>query len=188
MSKFNKAAAAKSLDSLLEGLAQAEKLTKKALGTFSREALVYVLNTEDIQPINKLLNVLTPMNERVSVEFFRAFTPFKFDKDSLRFAGINKKQREEKGELAIAFLEDDANDIWTWANKNINIEPKPKNYAAKITALVIKARKLDDAEGIDTAEVLQAVMAAGITAADLLTILAQAANEEVQAERVAVAV
>ena len=57
----------------LEAIMAAEKITRVELGAMSRELLMYVPDTNDIDIVNRLLGVLTPMNRRTAILFFFKF-------------------------------------------------------------------------------------------------------------------
>ena len=56
------------INTKIEALAQAEKVTKAVLSELSRELLDYVLvdGTHDIAAVNRTLAVLTPMNKQTA--------------------------------------------------------------------------------------------------------------------------
>ncbi len=71
------------LMSTIERVAAAEKITKQGLRELSRDVLAYMLEEEDIRPVNALLGqgedgkfILTPINWRIAVQYFAHFLPF----------------------------------------------------------------------------------------------------------------
>jgi len=70
----------KKINDKIDALVKSERITKQMLGELSRDLLNYVLVDEnhDIQPVNRTLRALTPMNRKVATLFFRAFMPFKY--------------------------------------------------------------------------------------------------------------
>ena len=134
-----------------------EKVTKVLLAELSRESLVYVYDSADIDMVNRLINVLTPINKTVAIEFFKKYLGYKCDKDTNEFGKkAAKKVYEKKQALAMDFLADELNNIFTFADKDLDIKPKAKNYAVKIGALVAKALA-DEVEGITLQEVMTAI-------------------------------
>lgn len=174
-------------------IAASEKVTKQELGLLSREALTYVLESEDVRPINNLLGkdgegnyLLTRNNRVVAGMYFSEFVPFSKNgakvSDGEQLVFVKKKARVYDKYVAkiIDWLGVGTNDIWSWAAENVQFEAKPKEYAGKIEKLVKKALA-DEAEGITKVDVLKAVMSAGISIEDLLFI----AGMEEQAEQAA---
>lgn len=183
MPAFNKEAVNAQLVALIGVLSGSERITKDKLAEFSRIALEYIVPTSDIQPINQLLAVLTPANKRVAIAFFKAFIPFNA-KDGAFVAGINKKTREAKYEAITEWLVDESNNIWTWdAEQQGPPASKPKDYKALITTMVKKSLK-DGDDQIKGVDVLGAVIAAGISANDLIAMLAQLGEQQVAAPAV----
>lgn len=153
----------------------AEKVTKDALSSLSRDLLSYMLETGDVRPINRLLGkdgeqwILTPINWRLAVQYFHHFLPWGSNYDdvkeyaikgsgqriALRFTKKTKNQKafDKKVEAIANWLHDEANDLWLWSN-NATIEAKPFDYAKAITQAVTKAMEKG---GFSILEVMQAV-------------------------------
>ncbi|MGL5324021.1 MAG: hypothetical protein ACRC91_04760 [Aeromonas sp.] len=157
----------------IERLGNAERVTKAELSALSRELLEYVLldNTGDVDAVNRMIAVLTPMNKRTAALYFPTFLPYAWDEETFKFGKKNKKAFETKLEAVKAWLAVDTNDIWHWANENIEMKKKAPKYLEQITKNI--ERGLADEEyGITVPEVMMAVLAAeGITAADILAAL-----------------
>lgn len=182
---FNKVEVNAVLVALIGVLSGSERITKDKLGEFSRIALDYIVPTSDIQPINQLLAVLTPANKRVAAAFFKAFIPFNL-KDGLFVAGINKKTREDKYAAITEWLIDETNNIWSWdAEQQAPPASKPKDFKDLITKMVKKSLKEGD-DQIQGVDVMSAVLAAGISADDMIRMLALMGQDQVeQAEPIA---
>lgn len=157
----------KLINEKIETLANAERITKVVLSELSRELLAYVLidgkegePSFDIQPVNKVLRVLTPMNRRVATMFFTTLLPFKFDDATNSFTKMNKANQVEASTLAVEIaLTDDGFDIWQWAENNVKIEPKEVDWNKKLTADMVKA--LDAGlTGDDILNIMNAVLEA----------------------------
>jgi hypothetical protein len=136
-----------------------EKVTKILLGELSRECLEYVYDSADIGMVNRLLNVLTPINKKNAVLFFKAFLGWKYDEELKVFGKkLGAKNYTKKSYLKDTFLDDASNNLWTWVARELE-EPavKAKGYGFKIAKLVDKALK-DEKEGIQLKEVLFAIM------------------------------
>ena len=116
-------------------LGDAEKITKKLLGELSRDILEYVVIDEswDSDAINRLLNVLTPVNRGVARLFFETFTPFIVEEGV--FLGMPKDKKEKqaakiKATTAVTeFLFNEDNTLWTWAATEV----EPPQLAKPLT-------------------------------------------------------
>ena len=167
----------------LDAVRNAEGVTKRELKTMSRD-LLSVLHAKggemegDIQFINALLGVLTPINRKVGVLFFKHFSGFNYSDDTKVFTKKDKKRYEECREASVAFLSDPNQNIWTWADREIAVEQRPFDPNA-ITQFIGRALKKMDG---DQAAVLRAVFAGGITPAAFMVVLEEitAAGQPVQ--------
>lgn len=167
----------------IEKLQKAEKITKKMLAELSRDVLEYINVDEsnDIATVNRLLDVLTPMNRKTAVLFFAEFLPFKHDDRGVFGKKIKGEKRiAEKLEQAKAFLADEENNIWVWAESNIKVEKAPIDYAKKISKDVQKALS-DEEDGITAGQVLAAVLEGGVTLGDLVALMDQQAEDQQEA-------
>lgn len=135
----------------LDAIANAEKITRAELGSISRELLEYVIDTHDIAIVNRLIGVLTPVNSKVAVLYFTHFLPWSVEKDNndkfVRFGKMvdKTKQIKRKQGAINEWLADEANNIWVWADNNIEVEQRQVN----VGDMLIKA--LENAiNGVDT--------------------------------------
>lgn len=134
----------------LDTIANAEKITRVELAALSREALTYVVETHDIDLVNRLIGVLTPMNRKTAILYFSHFLPWNVEhKDDAfsRFGKMMEQSKKVKKRLkSIAdFLSDESNDIWTWAEANIEVEQRQVNVADMLSSALEKA-----INGVDT--------------------------------------
>lgn len=176
---FNKVAFDSRFNTRLNDLRSAEKITRAALMDLSREVFVAFHATEDIDYINRILEVLTPVNKKVAIEFFKEFSGFKYDEKQGKFSGKDKKHYDEKKAATIAWLEDPLNNIWTWADRNITIEKEFDFSSLKKGAeqLLKKA----DKNGFKKADVFKALMESGVTEDDLIGFIESLGFVEVKA-------
>jgi hypothetical protein len=162
----------------IDAIASAEKITKHELAAFSRESLMYVVDTNDIGAINRLLDVLTPMNRLSAIAFFGHFLPWEKETDNndvfQRFGSKYSQDKKfaRKVALITEWLKDVDATIWTWAAANLDLYTK-KNWAANISKAVEKALKGEDNDRgvsapISMGDVMAAVMAGGISIEDML--------------------
>jgi translation elongation factor EF-1beta len=174
MAQFNSIAFVASFDKVLETLSQSEKITKATLQTLSRDllALLHTKNPKqgDIGYINRTINVLTPVNRKVFMAFCREFTGFIADKSGQSFLKKSQKHYDDAALKALEWLDDPMNNIWSWADRNIEIVPKEftLDIVKKSTEQMLK--KADKA-GIDQADILGAMFEAGFTLKALLVML-----------------
>ena len=155
----------------IEKLAASERVTKAELSALSREVLDYIRQPDcwDAQVINRLLVVLTPMNQKTAVLFFKAHTPFAFNEETHTFSGIKNKKAKASSLEAIEMFLASGQDIWDWAQSNITVEKKKPNYMVLITKNVKGALESHESRN----EVLKAVFAGGVTSEDVMNMLAQ---------------
>lgn len=146
----------KQINGKITKIRNAEKVTKAVLGELSRELLEYVKETGDVQPVNKLISVLTPMNKRTAMLFFSHFLPFNQEDGT-----FTKKKRNGTFALTDEFLATD-DTIWDWAADNIKVEKKEIDWTQRLTNDMTKA------------------IEAGLTAQDIINILGQVLPEENQ--------
>jgi len=162
-----------SINTKIVELAKAEKITKKVLSELSRDMLEYIVIDEswDSDAINRLLGVLTPMNKLTATHYFTAFTPFVVDEKGV-FGGMpSAKKAKAKAKLestteCTKFLVNEDADIWSWAADNLKIEPKEVDWAKRVTSAVTSAMN-EEKGGMGIAEVMDAVLDAGISVEDL---------------------
>lgn len=168
----------KELNKTIDALAASEKVTKSALADLSRDLLVYVPETKDIAMVNRLLTVLTPMNCKVAQQFFRTFLPWHMPADDTVFGAMLKGDKRIANKLVDieAFLANAENNIWSWANKNIDVVAKPKNYAKKISDLISKAIG-DDEQGLNELDILKAVVNGGLSVDQIINEIDKVAKE-----------
>lgn len=168
-------------------LGAAEKITKRVLSELSREVLEVVclddgtdkgMGTEDSRTINELIGVLTPVNRKAAILFFKHFAPFitatNEQGEWQSFGKKDKKNWADKLDAIREFLADPHQNIWTWADRNIEMEQKPYNVA-KVTKEIEKALKK-----ANKADVIRAIMAGGLEIADILEVMRPQEQEQPQ--------
>lgn len=162
---------------LINEIASAEKITKVKLGIISRDLLMYVPDSADIEAVNRLLSILTPMNKRTAILFFSHFLPWDAERNNDGvFQRFGKKTKGEKKLTRCAndikeFLSDESNNIWTWADANVEIESKRKDFAGLITRTIEKALEGDERSNtpaLEREKILEAVFAGGVSIEDMM--------------------
>jgi hypothetical protein len=173
---FNKEEFNASFDVSLTQLHKAEKVTKAILMDLSRSVLVAHHETEDIQYINRVIRVLTPVNRKVAIEYFKVFSGFTFNGEEQIFTKKDKKIYEEAVKKSNDFLDDPLNNIWSWAERNIEIAPKEFTLEAmkkQFAGVLDKATK----NNFTQLQVIETFMEAGLSMDTLLALMAKIAGE-----------
>lgn len=153
-------------------LGEAERVTKAVLSELSRECLTYLVldGSTDIDTVNRLLGVLTPMNKVTTQHYFTAFLPWKFNQETGTFGAMIKgdKALTAKVDKVKDWLDTPNNDIWSWAAVNMELKPR-QSFEDRIAAVIKQAldgiADKDTREGlpaISPADVLKAVVAGGV--------------------------
>lgn len=173
---FNKAKFVKEFDVAIGKLADSEKITKAVLLDLSRSVLMAHHETQDVGYVNRLVAVLTPVNRKVAILYFKEYSGFKWNDDNQQFSVKDKKNYDERLAAALAFLEDPLNNIWSWAAREIEIEPKAFDLARLKKQLESTLKKSHD-NGISQLQVIETMMEAGLTLDTLLGLMAKIKGE-----------
>lgn len=176
---FDKKAFDVQFDNAIETLTVSEKTTKQILRDLSRSVLDVLFFTEDIGYINRTINSLSPVNKKVAIEYFKTFSGFHFVKEANCFGKKNKKAFEQMKQSAIEFLADPHNNIWTWAEVNIDIQAKPFDINA-VAKYFSSALKKAEKAGYTDADVLAQVFASGIDIDAITLAMKQLSVKETQ--------
>lgn len=157
-------------------LAKGEKVVREELNWASRAVLEAIHATENIGYVNQLLGILTPVNRKAAIVFFKHFAGFHYDEGTAMFTKKSKKRYEQAHRDAIAFLDDPLNNMFSWAQRNIEVEQKPfdpstfkkgfKNYIAK------HLQQAKD-NGLDQKELLGLMFEAGVDVDAVLAVMEQ---------------
>lgn len=173
----------------IETIAQAEKITRKALAEISRDLLIYVPESQDIEAVNRLMGVLTPMNKNAARLYFQHFLPWKVENDTdgnfQRFGKKMKgdKQVADKLKAIEEWLSDESNNIWTWANDNIEV--KQKDFRATVARAIKKALEGDEKSStppLSRDQLLDAIFEGGVTIDDMMEGIEKQEQRLAQAE------
>jgi hypothetical protein len=154
-----------SLMAAITEVSNAERITKARLSELSRDLLSFVIDNEDVRPINALLGlnddgsfILTPINWRIAVQYFHHFVGFTSNYDDVKDYAVKgkgkrtplvltkkaKKRWDKSVTEMTAWLEEPTNDLWVWSN-NAEMDAKPVDYAKKIQQAIGAA--LDEEKG-----------------------------------------
>lgn len=171
-----------SLNLLIDSIATSEKQTRTDLKEFSRTVLPYVMETHDIEVVNRLILVLTVNNAKRFVEYANNFLPWVSEKDSdgshVRFGKMQASHIVVKSQKKqTEFLLDEKNNFWTWSQAEST--PKAKDWAALLKSQVAKSQKGNDATPpITNGEILAAVFSGGFSIDELLVAVGAAEKLE----------
>ena len=180
MKKFVKSTFEKNYSKAIESLKASEKITKDTLRVMSRDILQAVHETGNIGYVNSLLDVLTPVNRKVCVEFFKHFAGFHYDDKLEQFTSKSKKRYNEAHKLAMEALDDPHFNVWAWAEREIDITPKPftLDKAKKMMESIIKKA---DKDNISHKELFAALISVeGFDLKAMLEVMAEASKLEEQ--------
>lgn len=163
----------KVIDARIATIGNGELSFKTEMGAVSRELLVYIQENGDIDCVNRLMAVLTPINRDKAKTYFNHFLPYMWETKAARFGSKSKNKDlvKKKEGLTAEFLEDKDANIWTWfAEQGGTPVAKPKEFEKKIEDLVRKAIT-DKNESISHAAVVRAVIKAGISLSEIMAAL-----------------
>ena len=159
-------------------LARVENMTRELLKNMSREVVNAVHETGDIGYINTTLAALTLMNRKTMVLFAQEFTGFVYDEKAKTFTQKgNKKVYARAKEAFDLAMQDPHFNIWTWAEKNVQVERKPLDLD-KITQYMKGVLKKAEDEDVSQAAILRAVLKGGIEFDTLIDVMKEMAEEE----------
>lgn len=170
MSEFNKQVFEQAFETTINKLAESEKVTKTELKTLSRSILIATHTTGQVVYMNKLVSILTPVNKKVAVTFLKCFTGYIFDDVLGAFTKKSKKKYEQAVKDYEEFMADPHANIWTWADKHIDVTHRPFSLD-KVTHYMTKALKDAQGVGLSDVDIIKAVLKAGITANAMLEIM-----------------
>lgn len=174
MKAFNADAFYGTFEITLKAIRESERITKDGLRFLSRQLLEQIHYESklqgDIQPLNRLLEVLTPINKKALVLFMQEFSGFHYDEKLSLFGKKDKRIYEAKCKAACESLEDPHFNLWTWAEKHVQMEAKPFDLK-KVSQFMERTLKKASEDGISKADVIKAVMAGGISVDELIQVL-----------------
>ena len=189
---FDKVVFERAFESSLSEVKKSEDVVKRELRTLSRTVLEAHHATENVHYINQLLGVLSPVNRRSCVEYFREFSGFKYDDTVKLFSKKDKKHYDDKHADAMEFLSDPLNNIWSWSDRHLKVEKKDptiEGFTKYITNFVNKTQGK-----ISHTDILKAVFKAGMKPEEIVEALAifeedvEIITEEEQSKRTAMSI
>jgi hypothetical protein len=144
-------------DQAIETLKNSERITKDTLRIYANLAIDATHQTGQCAYLNKLSAVLTPMNKKVWMLFAKHFAGFHYNTDELLFDKKSKKRYAQASKDWTAFREDPNNNLWTWADRHVQIEQKPYNIE-KLGKALSSAWKAAHAANISNADIIKAML------------------------------
>lgn len=157
---FDKKVFEKEFKTRIDKLGKAESSVRAELNVLSRGVLEAVHATEQIGYVNQLLAVLTPVNRKAAVVFFKHFAGFHYDDASRLFTKKSKKRYEQAHKNAMEFLENPNNNMFSWAERHIEVEQKPFDQVSFLKAqhkAFVRAVQQARDNGIDQKELFTAM-------------------------------
>ena len=173
---FNREAFIVNFKKSLETLAGSEKTTKAELQVLSRTVLEASIETGDVAYINALIPVLTPVNKKVAVAFFETFSGFSFNETMA--TGKSKKRWDKCHAEAKAFLEDPMNNIWSWADRHVEVVKKEFSLDQVTDAFKTYTKKAQKA-GLTQKDVIKAILASGVELDTVISLMGEIYDVEV---------
>ena len=160
----------------VEKLASSEKITKDLLRSMSRDVLEAHHATGDVAYINGIIAVLSPMNKKVCILFFKEFSGHTCNEDGV-FGKKDKKKYEEAHKKSFDGLEDPHFNVFSWAERNVEVERKPFTLGKlqqQMGSLVKKAEE----NKIPHSEIIRALFANGVEVNEFLKVMEHMAEEQ----------
>lgn len=189
---------AASIDTRIKTIQASEKVTRVEMGHLSRELLLYVPDSKDIQRVNRLLSVLTFATRGYAVTFFKAFLPWQFDNNAMIFTKMLSGERRINDKFAsiteflnTPLVDDKGNkkdqDIWTWLETNVETEVRTvsMHYVDRIANL-IKTATDKETEAVNPdgtprrltpAQVFNAILVGGMDLNEMLEFATEEASK-----------
>jgi hypothetical protein len=176
---FNRGSFEVAFAQAIDSIGQAEAVTRRELRDLSRNILTAIHCTEDSAFLNRLINVLTPVNKKVMVQFLIHFSGFHYDAKTELFTKKNKPYYQKASEASIEFLSEPHNNVWTWAERNVEVTVKPYDIGAITKQFTSILKKASD-NGISQKEVFKALLAGGMSVDTMIDMLEELDIVDVQ--------
>jgi hypothetical protein len=189
-----------SIDAHIKAISNASKAVFTHLGLASRELLQYVPESNDINAVNRILNVLNRNDRQAAVIFFAEFLPWKHDEKTGIFTGklSGDRRLSEMAQARENFLKTMIKDadgkteheatIWDWTAENVaNVERKV-DFNNNLINLIQRATAETNKDGtpnkyrISHVDVIADVINSGITLDEMFEVVNQAMTEKKKAD------
>ena len=160
----------------VEKLAASEKITKDLLRSMSRDVLEAHHATGDVAYINGIIAVLSPMNRKMCILFYKEFSGHLCNEEGV-FGKKDKKRYDEAHKKSFDGLEDPHFNVFSWAERNVEVERKPFTLG-KLQQQMGSLIKKAEGEKIPHAEIIRAVLANGIEIGEFMKVVEHMAEEQ----------
>lgn len=160
----------------VEKLAASEKITKDLLRSMSRDVLEAHHATGDVAYINGIIAVLSPMNRKMCILFYKEFSGHLCNEEGV-FGKKDKKRYDEAHKKSFDGLEDPHFNVFSWAERNVEVERKPFTLGKlqqQMGSLVKKAEE----NKISHADIIRAMFANGIEIGEFMKVVEHMAEEQ----------
>ena len=157
-------------------LAASEKITKELLRGLCRDVLEAHHATGDVAYINGIIAVLSPMNKKVCILFFKEFSGHLCNEEGV-FGKKDKKRYDEAHKKSFDGLEDPHFNVFSWAERNVEVERKPFTLGKlqqQMGSLVKKAEE----NKISHADIIRSMFANGIEIGEFMKVVELMAEEQ----------
>ena len=174
---FNREQFDQSFQERVASLAASEKVSKELLRSLSRDVLEAHHATGDVTSINELLNACSPVNRKVCVLFFKEFSGHLYSEEAKSFGKKDKKKYDEAKASSLANLEDPLFNMFSWADRNIEVERKPFTLG-KLQQQMCSIVKKAEENKISHADIIRSLFANGIEVAEFMKVVQHMADEQ----------
>ena len=160
----------------IEKLSASEKITKDLLRSMSREVLEAHHVTGDVAYINGLIAVLSPMNRKMCILFYKEFSGHFCNEEGV-FGKKDKKRYDDARKKSFDALEDPHFNVFSWAERNVDVERKPFTLGKlqqQMGSLVKKAEE----NKISHADIIRTLFANGVEVNEFLKVMEHMADEQ----------
>ena len=160
----------------VEKLAASEKISKDLLRSMSREVLEAHHVTGDVAYINGLIEVLSPMNKKMAVLFYKEFSGHLCNEEGI-FGKKDKKKYDAAHKASFDALEDPHFNVFSWAERNVEIEKKPFTIGKMQQQMGSLIKKAEQSK-ISHAEIIRSLLANGIEIGEFMKVVEHMAEEQ----------
>lgn len=151
------------------------------LAPWSRDVLVYVLDSGDIDMVQRMIDGLSPVYAKQACSYFPRFLPWEWDKATRKFGKKDSKKVKAKTAAIEKFLADPENNMISLAKQAKAEADKTKNpkHAEKLGKQLEKGLKEENPEfRLTTAEIFSTLKTAGVSWDELLPMVFDMASED----------
>ena len=177
---FNREQFDQSFKERVASLAASEKVSKELLRAMSRDVLEAHHATGDVAYINGILAVLSPMNRKVCILFYKEFSGHLCNEEGV-FGKKDKKKHDAARKESFDALEDPHFNVFSWEERNGEGVRKPFTLGKlqqQMGSLVKKANE----NRIPHSDIIRALFANGIEVGAFLKVVERIAEEQQPAD------